>query len=569
MSSEDFENEIRKTRRKTEEFRASLQHIAMAENGPLAAILEELDTAIEELRVSEEELGQQNDSLVAAREETENWRCRYEDLFQFAPDGYLTTDMNGAIQEANQAAAGMLNVQPRFLVGKPLVSFIPDEERRQFRAELLRMQYADRRQEWELRLRPRRQLPVEVGVTLAVVKDRQGRRTGLRWQVRDATAWRAAEAERFRQAVQEIRDYAIFTLDPNGCILSWNVGAEHITGHRQGDVLGQPVDILFTPEDRASGAPQGEMQKAAAEGRADDARWHLRKDGTRFWCDGVMTALRDGEGRVVSFAKVMRDFTARKQAEEEQSALFVREHHIAETFQQALLPMALPRFPGLEVAAIYESAWAEAEVGGDFYDSFALNGGRVALVVGDVSGKGLAAAVYASELRAALRLALRESADPASALARVNRVVCDKHLLDGQRDALFVTLTVAVVDPVTGEMQVSVAGAEPPLLLRADGKLEVMTARTLMLGVEERHPYRAETLSLEPGDALLLVTDGITEARRGREFLGYEGMVALAVEAHGRGSLHEIGQAILDGACDFAAGTLTDDACLLLARRMG
>jgi two-component system, chemotaxis family, CheB/CheR fusion protein len=127
--------------------------------------------------------------------------------------------------------------------------------------------------------------------------------------------WRTSE-ERMRLLNENVRDYAITLLDTEGRLLDWNAGAERMFGYSVAEALGQPSALLFTPEDRAAGVPELEMATARDEGRADDERWHLRKDGARFWVSGVMTPLRDEDGRLRGFAKVARDLTERMRADE-------------------------------------------------------------------------------------------------------------------------------------------------------------------------------------------------------------------------------------------------------------
>ncbi len=122
--------------------------------------------------------------------------------------------------------------------------------------------------------------------------------------------------ERHRLLVESAKEYAIIMTDSQGRVLEWNPGAERIIGYAEEDVLGQKVDFIFTPEDREEGRPAFELRQAEATGAANAQRWHLRKDGTRFFADGVMTALRDDEGRLRGFAKVLRDSTERRKAEE-------------------------------------------------------------------------------------------------------------------------------------------------------------------------------------------------------------------------------------------------------------
>ena len=132
-------------------------------------------------------------------------------------------------------------------------------------------------------------------------------------EVRESLRW---SEERFRLLVEGARDYAILTLDPEGRIVSWNTGAERLLGYREAEIGGQHVSLLFTPEDVQRGEPERELRKAVDEGRAEDERWHVRKDGTFFWSTGIVTHLLDEDGNPRGFSKVMRDFTERKKAEE-------------------------------------------------------------------------------------------------------------------------------------------------------------------------------------------------------------------------------------------------------------
>ncbi|WP_414587555.1 ATP-binding protein [Scytonema sp. PCC 10023] len=166
----------------------------------LAQAFEELRTALEELRVAEEELRQQNEQLVLARQEVEVERLRYQELFEFAPDGYLVTDTYGKILEANRAAATVLNISKNYLIGKTLSSFIPEEERYAFRTQLTHLREIEQIQEWEIRLQPRRGHIFDASLNVTTIKDKQGNPLGWRWLVRDITARKQAEAK--LQAIQ-------------------------------------------------------------------------------------------------------------------------------------------------------------------------------------------------------------------------------------------------------------------------------------------------------------------------------------------------------------------------------
>ena len=123
--------------------------------------------------------------------------------------------------------------------------------------------------------------------------------------------------EAFRLLVQSVKDYAILMLDPDGRVASWNEGAERIKGYASHEILGRSFETFYPDEAVADGFPRRELELAARDGRFEDENWRLRKDGSRFWANVVITALHDPEGRLVGYAKVTRDLTARREAEEQ------------------------------------------------------------------------------------------------------------------------------------------------------------------------------------------------------------------------------------------------------------
>jgi PAS domain S-box-containing protein len=137
--------------------------------------------------------------------------------------------------------------------------------------------------------------------------------------------------ERLRTLVDQVREYAIIGLDGEGHIISWNAGAERITGYRADEIIGQHFSRFYPPEDLAAGKPARELEIAAAEGKYQEEGRRVRKDGTLYWAEVVITALRDPSGRLRGFAKVTRDITGRKRAEEQIRQLNQElEHRVAE-----------------------------------------------------------------------------------------------------------------------------------------------------------------------------------------------------------------------------------------------
>jgi PAS domain S-box-containing protein len=137
----------------------------------------------------------------------------------------------------------------------------------------------------------------------------------LAWRKPAEEGIRQSSDEPFRLLVHGVKDYAILLLDPEGRILSWNEGAERLQGYRSEEVIGKNYSIFFTPEDRESGRPEARLQAARAYGQTEEEAWRVRKDGSRFWVNAVITALRDEHDTLYGFAKVTRDITERTDRE--------------------------------------------------------------------------------------------------------------------------------------------------------------------------------------------------------------------------------------------------------------
>ncbi|HYI65909.1 MAG TPA: PAS domain-containing sensor histidine kinase [Candidatus Limnocylindrales bacterium] len=150
------------------------------------------------------------------------------------------------------------------------------------------------------------------------------------------TATQPPPGEAFRLLVEAVQDYAIFLLGPDGHVRTWNPGAERAKGYAASEIIGQHFSAFYTPEEREAGRPQWLLGRAAAEGRVEDEGWRVRKDGTRFWADVILTALRDANGALYGFAKITRDLTERKRAEEQQRDLIVEQRARAAA-EQALM----------------------------------------------------------------------------------------------------------------------------------------------------------------------------------------------------------------------------------------
>jgi PAS domain S-box-containing protein len=158
-------------------------------------------------------------------------------------------------------------------------------------------------------------------VIIDAIRDPSGQLLGYAKITRDLSERKLAQAdlqrseEQFRLLVQSVTDYAIYMLDPEGTVASWNLGAQRIKGYRPEDIIGQHFSTFYTDEDRLSHMPEQALEMAAQEGRFEKEGWRVRKDGTRFWANVIIDAIRDHDGTLLGFAKITRDITEKREAQ--------------------------------------------------------------------------------------------------------------------------------------------------------------------------------------------------------------------------------------------------------------
>lgn len=304
-TKEQLQATIEQSETSTEELKASNEEL-QAINEELRSATEELETSKEELQSINEELVTVNAELKSKVEETGKINDDLQNLITANDIGTIFVDRNIRIKRYTPRAVDVFSIIPSD-IGRSLLDIthrldypnLADDAAEAFDSlRLIEREVPSNDGRWYLaRFLPYRTTEDRIdGAVLSFI---------------DITSRMAAEARlregerRMRIVAESTRDYAIITFDDDGRVTSWNLGAERIFGHAEAEMLGQPADVLFTPEDREHGVPAEEMSRARKFGRVEEDRWHLRKDGTRFRSSGVLSRL-DQSG-ISGFAKIARD----------------------------------------------------------------------------------------------------------------------------------------------------------------------------------------------------------------------------------------------------------------------
>jgi two-component system, chemotaxis family, CheB/CheR fusion protein len=413
-TKEHLQETIEQSETSTEELKAS--------NEELQAINEELRSATEELETSKEELQSVNEELITVNyelkvkvEETSKVNDDLSNLIASTNIATVFVDKGMRIKRFTPRAVDVFSIIPSD-VGRSLLDIthrldyeqLGDDLEQTFESlgMVEREVMSNDGKYYIARLLPYRTVDDRIeGAVLAFIDITR------RHQAEEDL--RAGE-ERMRLVVESTKDYAIITTDPDGVITSWNKGAARMFGYPEQEVLGQSIDLIFVPEDRANGIPADERARARAEGRAEDERWHARKDGLRIYCSGVMTPLQDSSSQ--GYAKIARDLTARVQAgnarvcggreeheatEESQAAsvfkdefLAVMSHELKNSLNlihiNADLLSRLPEVRNSSISikaahTIREASISQAKIINDLLDLSRLNTGKLALTMSEVN----------------------------------------------------------------------------------------------------------------------------------------------------------------------------------------
>jgi len=266
---------------------------------------------------------------------------KFRSLLEAAPDAMIISSEDGRINLVNSQVKAMFGFQREELIGQSILALVPEWTGSSIAASGALGSSGGpsvHREVWGQN-KDQVEFPIEMSVSPLQTED------GLLVisALRDITERRKAdqallESEaKFRLLVENVMDYAIFMLDTDGYIVSWNAGAQRIHGYRTEEIIGRHLSRFYPPEEVERGKAEAALKTAAAAGRFEDEAWRIRRDGSQFWASVVLTALRDEDGRLKGFVKVTRDTTDRKKADEEIRQLNASlEQRVAERTEELL-----------------------------------------------------------------------------------------------------------------------------------------------------------------------------------------------------------------------------------------
>jgi PAS domain S-box-containing protein len=292
--------------------------IEMFESGATDCVLK---TNLTKLPIAVDRALRETNERATLRESEECYRMLIDGLWDYA---IFMLDPKGCITGWNSGVARLHGYEAGELRGRHFSMFYTAEDVQRGRPDAaLKTAVADGHFDEEGIRVTKEGKTFWAHVTVTALRDSTGKLRGFSQVTRDISdrkkneiALRESE-ERFRLLVERVTDYAIYMLDPEGHIVTWNEGAERIEGFKEEEIIGKPWATVFLLEDVQKGVPDRLLREAEKEGHAINEGWRARKDGSRFWSEGILTALRDEAGELRGFAKVAHDITRQKEAEEE------------------------------------------------------------------------------------------------------------------------------------------------------------------------------------------------------------------------------------------------------------
>jgi len=522
---------------------------------------------------------------------------KMSEIIDFLPDATFVIDLEGKVIAWNKAMEVVTRVPAESMLGKGKYEYaVPFyKERKPMLANLIFMP--------EVEIEKRYDTIERIGDTLVVdifiedfqpggvffwakaspLYDPQGNVTGAIETIRDITIRKRAEQEivRSKRSLADIISFlpdATFAIDRAGIVITWNKAMEELTGIPAASMIGKGDFEYATPfyHDRRPMLanlifmPEADVENlythVAREGDTlvvDTFIQNLRgRAGRYFWAKA--SPLYDPQGNITGAIETIRDITERREMEGK-LARSNAELQIAADIQKSFMPEVIPQITGFDIAAMTVMA---KEVGGDFFDVIpfeiiALDKGTLGLIVADVSGKGVPAALFMALSRIVVRVNALWHRDPAKAIFDSNNIIAQD-----SKSGMFVTLFFGTLKEKDRTLTYVNAGHNPPVLFRSrDGTIEELMPTGIVLGAVENREYYSESVTISPDDVLVMYTDGVTESINAQEELFGEERLYAILRENSTLPAREIIDRILSGIVEFTGDMPQfDDITLLVIK---
>ncbi len=374
--------------------------------------------------------------------------------------------------------------------------------------------------------------------------------------------WEAEKAlrqseERFRTLV-ELLPLGICEIDTSGRITFVNSAICRMQGRSPDEVLGKAFwEVIGVPSEAER--LRTSFARAVAESPPPEPMMVpvLAKDGRCLEMQVEWNYKRDHEGRVAGFTLVVTDATERVKAHKELERDYEREHRIAETLQTSLMRPVPRKIGRFEFEKLYRAAWDEARIGGDFYDVFPLNDDKIGIVIGDVSGKGLKAAVQVASAKYSLRGRAYECHSPAAVMEQVNRTLVQDMESEG-----FASVFLGILDCRRNALKYANAGHAPVMHWRQSESRAVLLMPTgPVTGIDGGAVFGEVEVGLESGDELMLGTDGLYEVHCGGSYLELDRLLEIYSDLKQQGVCSAV--ELVNKVVEYCRGDLRDDIAVL------
>lgn len=525
---------------------------------------------------------------------------KYRDaIIEFLPDATFVIDLEGKVIAWNSAMEMLTSIPRNSILGKGNYEYaLPFyKERKPMLANLIFMPEVDVEKNYDTVERVGDALVVEIflpdfkegGAYLwakaSPLYDSQGEIAGAIETIRDITDRKRAEEEiiRSRRSLADILSFlpdATFVIDLEGKVIAWNSAMELLTSIPADSMLGKGnyeyalpfykkrrpmlADLVFMSEDELK-KNYITIERNVDTLVADVFIPDFRPNGAYFWAKA--SPLYDPTtGNVIGAIETIRDITERRELEG-RLARSNAELQIAAEIQKSFLPEAIPRIPGVDIAARTVMA---KEVGGDFFDVIPyevmpLDKGMHGLLVADVSGKGVPAALFMALSRIVVRVNALWHHDPAKVIFSSNNTITQD-----SKSGMFVTLFFGLLNEKDRSLTYVNAGHNPPLVYRSlDGSVEKLLPTGIVLGAVENVAYKSQTVKIAEGDVVVMFTDGVTESVNSSGELYGEKRLTECIRANAHLSAQEIIEQVLTCVRAYAGDMpQADDITLLIIKGM-